>query len=58
MAYYAAHASEFLDLGVVVGFVELVLSTPGCGGAVLFVCGLRVVRPRAEISSINRELHD
>lgn len=55
MAYYAVHAPKSLDLGVVVGFVELVLPTPGCGGAVLFVCGLRVVRPRAEISSIKRK---
>jgi len=50
-AYYAVHAFECLDISVVVGFVKLVLSTPGCGGTVLFVCGLGNVGAGAEKTS-------
>lgn len=51
IAYYAVHPLELLDVDIVVGFVELALSTPGGGGAVLFVCGFGVVESSMEETS-------
>lgn len=51
MAYDSIHTAKSLDVGVVVGLIQLTLATPGCGGAVLLVRGLRVVRPCVEETS-------